>query len=95
MNKKTTFSATKRRHFIACILALITSVVMIPGMTTYLPFAMAEQILIPIMLFPLIWTGLFIYAYMAQKVWQPFTLMLLLTFIHGGLCFIALSGASA
>ena len=93
MNKKTTFTATKRRHLMACLLALLTAVVMIPGMTTYLPFAMEEQILIPIMLFPFIWAGLFIYAYMAHKAWQPFTLMLLIILSHGVLSFMALSGA--
>lgn len=93
MNKKRTFSATGRRHLMACILALITAVVMIPGMTTYLPFAMEEQILIPIMLFPLIWAGLFIYAYMAEKAWQPLIVMLAILVSHAGLSFMALSGA--
>lgn len=89
---KRTFSATKRRHLMACLLALITAVVMIPGMTTYLPFAMEEQILIPIMLFPFIWAGLFIYAYMAEKAWQPFVVMLVIILSHAGLSFMALSG---
>ncbi|MDQ9091583.1 hypothetical protein RC083_08280 [Pseudoalteromonas haloplanktis] len=93
MNMKRTFSATKRRHLMACLLALITAVVMIPGMTTYLPFAMEEQILIPIMLFPFIWAGLFIYAYMAEKAWQPFVVMLVIILSHAGLSFMALSGA--
>ncbi|HEA15179.1 MAG TPA: hypothetical protein ENH88_01740 [Pseudoalteromonas prydzensis] len=92
MNMKRTFSATKRRHLMACLLALITAVVMIPGMTTYLPFAMEEQILIPIMLFPFIWAGLFIYAYMAEKAWQPFVVMLVIILSHAGLSFMALSG---
>lgn len=94
MKKKRTFSATKRRHFLACVLALLTSVVIIPGMTTYLPFAMSEQILMPIMLFPLIWTALFMYAYMAEKAWHPLAVMVLLIVIHGVLSFIALTGAT-
>lgn len=93
MNNKTTFTATKRRHLMACLLALVTAVVMIPGMKTYLPFSMEEQILIPIMLFPFIWSGLFIYAYMAEKAWQPCVVMLLIIFSHAGLSFMALSGA--
>lgn len=92
MNKKHTFTATKRRHILACLLALITAVVMIPGMTTYLPFAMEEQILIPIMLFPFIWTALFIYAYMAKSAWQPFIVMLVILLSHTGLSFMALQG---
>lgn len=95
MQIKSTFNATGRRHLLTCLFALITSVVIIPGMTTYLPFAFTEQILLPIMLFPLIWTALLIYAYMAEKVWQPFALMLVLTLSHGTLCFVALSGGQS
>lgn len=95
MNIKSTFTCTRRRHFLACILALITAVVMIPGMTTYIPFAMSEQILLPIMLFPLIWTVLFIYAYMAEKIWHPFLVMLVLILVHTLLCYVALTGSPA
>ena len=90
MKNKKTFKAVKRRHFLACVLALITAVIMIPGMTTYLPFHMNEQILLPIMLFPIIWTGLFIYAYLAEHVWHPFIVMILLCASHGLLSFFAL-----
>jgi|TARA_Y100000310_G_scaffold116226_1_gene114898 hypothetical protein len=95
MTKNHTFSATKRRHFMACLLALLTAIVMIPGMTTYLPFAIEEQILIPIMLFPLIWTALFIYAYMAEKAWHPFALMLFILISHCGLSYLALTGGQS
>ncbi len=95
MTKHRTFTATKRRHLMACLLALLTAIVMIPGMTTYLPFAIEEQILIPIMLFPLIWTALFIYAYMAEKVWQPFVLMFFILISHGGLSYLALTGGQS
>ncbi|MBH0055459.1 hypothetical protein I6F65_00625 [Pseudoalteromonas sp. SWXJZ94C] len=91
MNNKKTFNATRRRHFLACVLALITAVIIIPGMTTYLPFGMNEQILLPILLFPIIWTALFIYAYLAQKVWQPFVVMLFLCASHGLMSFWALT----
>ena len=91
MNNKKTFTATRRRHLIACVLALITAVIMIPGMTTYLPFQMNEQILLPILLFPVIWTALFIYSYLAQKVWQPFVVMIALCVLHGLLSFWALT----
>ncbi|PKH90291.1 hypothetical protein CXF76_17545 [Pseudoalteromonas sp. 78C3] len=91
MNNKKTFTATRRRHLIACVLALVTAVIMIPGMTIYLPFQMNEQILLPILLFPVIWTALFIYAYLAQKVWQPFVVMIALCVLHGLLSFWALT----
>ncbi|NKF52294.1 hypothetical protein G3R49_17175 [Shewanella sp. WXL01] len=95
MSKKSTFSAVKRRNLMAIILALITATVMIPGMTVYLPFSFEEQILIPILLFPFIWSGLFIYTYMAEKAWHPLVVMLALTFSHAGLSYYALTqGAS-
>jgi hypothetical protein len=91
MNNKKTFNATRRRHLLACVMALITAVIIIPGMTTYLPFEMSEQILLPILLFPIIWTALFIYAYLAEKVWQPFIVMGLLCATHGLFSFWALT----
>ncbi|MCL1079215.1 hypothetical protein D5R81_14730 [Parashewanella spongiae] len=94
MSKKQTFSAIKRRNVMAMLLALITATIMIPGMTTYLPFEMEQQILIPILLFPFIWAGLFIYTYMAEKAWQPFVLMLLLIISHLALSYDALMGGA-
>ncbi|MDO6462977.1 hypothetical protein [Pseudoalteromonas carrageenovora] len=104
-NNKSTFKAIKRRHFLACVVALITAVIIIPGMTTYLPFHMNEQIflpfhmneqiLLPIMLFPIIWVGLFMYAYLAEHVWQPFAVMLLLSISHGLLSLLALMQGKA
>ncbi len=75
----------------AIVLALVTATVMIPGMTVYLPFALEQQILLPILLFPLIWSGLFIYSYMAEKAWQPMVLMTLLTLSHAALSYWALT----
>lgn len=72
-------------------MAFITCVVLIPGMTTYLPFNMADQIAVPILLFPFIWTALCLYSYMAEKAWQPWALMLLLCISHGTLSYIALT----
>ena len=94
MTKKRTFSALKRRNLMALFLALVTATVMIPGMTTYLPFEMEQQILVPILLFPFLWGGLFIYSYMAEKAWQPFTVMVALCVSHILLSYFALSGGS-
>ncbi|NMP32798.1 hypothetical protein HII17_14675 [Thalassotalea sp. M1531] len=74
-------------------MAFITCVILIPGMTTYLPFNMADQIAVPILLFPFIWTGLCLYSYMAEKAWRPWGVMLLLSLSHGVLSYIALSGS--
>ncbi|MBD1390737.1 hypothetical protein IC617_15000 [Neiella sp. HB171785] len=85
---KRTFSQPKQRHFLALFLALITATVMIPGMTTYLPLSAADQVAIPILLFPFIWTGLFVYAYLAPKAWHATLLMVVLTLLHGALSYV-------
>ncbi|RYV01688.1 hypothetical protein SOPP22_15100 [Shewanella sp. OPT22] len=95
MTKKRTFSALKRRNLMAMFLALMTATVMIPGMTTYLPFEMEQQILVPILLFPFLWVGLFIYSYMAEKAWQPLIVMITLCISHILLSYFALSGGVA
>ncbi|MGB0895115.1 MAG: hypothetical protein ACPGUD_11975 [Parashewanella sp.] len=92
ITKKATFDSIKSRHFAAILMAFVTSVVIIPGMTTYLPLSLADQIAIPILLFPFIWMGLFIYSYLSNKAWHAWTLMLLLTISHGLLSYLALTG---
>lgn len=79
----------------AMLLALLTATVMIPGMTTYLPTALEQKILVPILLFPLIWVGLFIYSYMAEKAWHPFILMVVLSVSHVFLSYSALTNGAS
>lgn len=90
--RKGGFSAVTSRHFAGLLMAFITCVLMIPGMTTYLPFGAVDQIAIPILLFPFIWTALCLYSYLAEKAWQPWVLMLLLSAVHAALSFQALVG---
>lgn len=59
MQRHSAFSAIRRRHLIACVLAL------------------------------------FLYAYLAERLWHPTALMLVLMILHAGFCYQALSGASA
>lgn len=90
-SKKQTFTKLTSRHIAAMLMSLITAVVMIPGMTTYLPFATPDRIGVPIFLFPFIWAGLFIYSYMAKKVSYVWVLLLLLCVSHALLSYLALS----
>ena len=86
------FTSIKSRNFAGVLMAFITCTIMIPGMTTYLPFSAADQIAVPILLFPFIWTGLCVYSYMADKAWHPWLLMGLLCLSHGALSYVALAG---
>lgn len=90
--KNASFSHLTWRHIGACVMALVTATVTIPGMTTYLPLSAADQILIPILLFPLIWLGLFLYAYLAKQAYRPWLLMALLFASHAWLSYQAIWG---
>lgn len=91
-SKKSTFNAFKSRTFLALILTLITSVIMIPGMSTYLPLIQNDAIAIPVLMFPFIWTALFIYSYMATSVRNVWFLMIGLNVIHITCIYFALFG---
>jgi len=90
ISKKSTFTAFKNRTFLAVVLTLITSVLMIPAMPTYLPVVQNDAIGIPVLLFPFIWTGLFIYSYMAESVKQVWLVMISLNVIHISCIYFAL-----
>ena len=92
--KNRTFDAFKSRTFAATILTLIASVVMIPGMATYLPLHQNDAVGLPILLFPFIWTALFIYSYMAKSIKQVWAVLLSLTIIHLVCCYLALTGGT-
>ena len=86
------FTAIKSRNVAGILMAFITCVILIPGMTTYLPFSAVDQIAVPILLFPFIWTALCAYSYLAEKAWHPWALMLTLSLSHGMLSYLALAG---
>lgn len=89
-----TFDAFKNRTFLAIVLTLITSVVMIPGMATYLPFHQNDAVGLPILLFPFIWTALFVYSYMAKSVKQVWLVMTALTLVHAVCIYFALTSGA-
>lgn len=86
------FTSLKSRNTAGVLMAFITCVILIPGMTTYLPFNAVDQIAAPILLFPFIWTGLALYSYLAEKAWHPWALMIFLCLSHAGLSYMALTG---
>jgi len=90
-HKNAAFNAFKNRTFLAIVMTLVASVVMIPGMATYLPFHQNDAIGLPILFFPFIWTGLFIYSYMAKSVLQVWTVLSALILIHVACIYFALT----
>lgn len=93
LNKRAgAFTAIKSRNIAGILMAFVTCIILIPGMTTYLPFSETDQIATPILLFPFIWTALCIYCYLAEKAWKPWALMIALSLSHGALSYLALTG---
>ncbi|MEM9102156.1 MAG: hypothetical protein AAGB12_07515 [Pseudomonadota bacterium] len=85
------FNYPKARIFAGVILTLVTTTILIPGMTTYLPLKLADQIAVPILLFPLIWTALFIYSFTAKRVSHVFIVLSVLSISHAYLAYSALA----
>ena len=90
-SEKQTFSHLKSRLFAAIFMVLIASTVTIPGMATYLPFHQNDAVGLPILLFPFIWTGLFIYCFMAESVKRVWISLTVITVIHIACSYMALT----
>lgn len=88
----TLFSAPKTR-LLACIIGvLITATLITAGGATYLPFNEIDRIGVPILLFPVTWTLLFLFAAMARSVWRVWAALSLVSLVHAGLIYQHLAG---
>jgi hypothetical protein len=58
-------------------LALFASVLILSGMLTWLPPGAGgvDHIVLPILLFPAIWTGLFFYGCFERSLWRGYALL--------------------
>ena len=92
---KSVFNHQRIRTVIAIVGPLLTSMVMIPGMTTYLPVSEADQIILPILLFPLLWLGLFFGCYLLPKVRYVVLLLASVIASHGVLSYLGVTGVLA
>ncbi|HSX49626.1 MAG TPA: hypothetical protein VLF09_01630 [Cellvibrio sp.] len=86
------FSAPKTRLF-ACLLgALVAATLITAGAATYLPFNEIDRIGVPILLFPITWTLLFLYAAMSRSMIRVWAVLITLTLVHAGLIYQHLAG---
>ncbi|UTF60604.1 hypothetical protein [Gilvimarinus sp. DA14] len=86
------FSSPKLR-LLACLLgALIAATLITAGAGIYLPMNEIDRIGVPILLFPVTWTLLFLYAAMVKKLWHAWLLFILLSLVHVGLIYQHLAG---
>ncbi|MEO1078624.1 MAG: hypothetical protein AAFY29_03645 [Pseudomonadota bacterium] len=72
------------RWLIAGPLTIVTAILVMAGAPTWLPEGPGgvDHIAFPILLFPAIWAGLFLYALMESRQWRSFTLMLALCVLN-------------
>lgn len=70
VQKERLFTSVKSRLAAALFGAILTATFMVAGMPGYLPFGQIDAIGVPIMLYPFIWTALFIYAFLAKSAWR-------------------------
>jgi len=73
------FAELNERMTVALVMVLVTSIVIIPGMTTYLPYYVSDN---SILLFPFVWSGLFIYCFLGSSIRQVWGVLAALTAIH-------------
>lgn len=86
------FSAPKSR-LLACIAgALLAATLMTAGAATYLPFNEIDRIGVPILLFPVTWTLLFLFSAMSRSIWKVWLGLGLLCLVHAGLIYQHLTG---
>ncbi len=86
------FSSPKNRLFACTIGVLIASTLVTAGAATYLPFNEIDRIGVPILLFPITWTALFLLATMSRSMWKVWGWLLALSLVHVGLIYQHLAG---
>ncbi|MEL7046734.1 MAG: hypothetical protein AAGL66_17225 [Pseudomonadota bacterium] len=72
------------RWLIAGPVTIVTAILVMAGAPTWLPEGPGgvDHIAFPILLFPAIWAGLFLYALLESRQWRSFTLMLALCVLN-------------
>lgn len=88
---KQTFSYLPARLVAATAMVLLTSVLIVPGMSTYLPVHQNDAIGLPILLFPFVWSGLFIYCFVEHSVKRMWLVLVALAVIHIAFIYFALA----
>ncbi|MEO1081153.1 MAG: hypothetical protein AAFY29_16455 [Pseudomonadota bacterium] len=76
------FSRPLGRSLAATLGVLLTAVLTTAGMAAYLPLNQANQVVLPIILFPVTWLVLFLWVLLDQRLWRPLLGLLVLSVGH-------------
>lgn len=82
MDRQQLFTRPISRTLAASLGVLVTAVVMTAGMASYLPLSQANQVVLPIILFPITWLCLFLWALLDQKMWRTWVGLAVLSTGH-------------
>lgn len=81
---RTLFTRPVSRTFAATLGALVAAVVVTTGMAAYLPFGQANSVVLPIILFPVTWLCLFLWALFDGNLWRVWGGFFILAVAHIG-----------
>ena len=75
------------RGVLAGPLAFVAATLLMLGSTVWLPSGAAQidNLVLPIVLFPLIWTALFLYALLAERLGRAYIVVTVLCVVHAAL----------
>jgi len=85
------FSYPIVRSLVATIATLIVAIVITVGSPSYIPLGGADNLAVPVILFPFIWTALFLFTLMTKKFWKANVVLLALFVFHAVLIYLKLS----
>lgn len=82
------------RFWLAGPITLINAVLIMAAMSLWLPVGNAgiDNLIIPLVLFPLIWSAVFFYVLLENDLKRLYTVMFLLLGVNGGLVCAAIMG---
>ena len=82
------------RFWLASLATLVVSILIMAAMSLWLPAGNAsiDKLVIPIILFPLIWATVFFYVVLERKVGRAAYVLLLLFLVNGGLVAASIMG---
>ncbi|GAB5413483.1 MAG: hypothetical protein Cons2KO_10860 [Congregibacter sp.] len=82
MPKEELFSQPLARSALATVGVLLASLLVTTGMAAYLPTSQVNQVVLPIIAFPVTWLLLFLWATLDTHLWRASVGLLLLSLSH-------------
>lgn len=92
MSEGPLFTAPTSRVLAATVGVLLCAIIVTAALPAYLPFNQANNIALPIILFPVTWLGLFLWVLFARSMLRAWLALAILAIIHAGIIAAGLLG---